>query len=97
MEAVFQEYGNFVITCLSSTLLKKTEYLHGDHTPEDLLDFGIGGLHSGLPVTWYIVIPATVPWSVWFRINAQVIGASFFMETFDWVQCDIRCERECTK
>ena len=31
---------------------EKAVSLHGDHTPEGLLDFGTGGLNPGLPVTF---------------------------------------------
>ena len=56
MEAVFKEFGNFVIRYLYFILLKKAVDQHGDHTPEDLLDFGIGGLHPGLPVTFQLLV-----------------------------------------
>ena len=76
-----ENFGNFVITCLFSTLPKKAVYLHGD---EHLKTSRISELAVFILVCqkhsntwWYIVIPATVPWSVWFRIDARVIGASF--------------------
>ena len=54
------KFGKFLNTWFVLDLAGKAVSLPGDHTPEGLLDFGIGSLHPGLPVQLHQIVEEPV-------------------------------------